>query len=413
MAAKAVVVAAVTDSTIYCIVKRIFLTTAALCSLALSFAQTPTDSSRYSKRKLSIEEINLVSSYYRQNGNNSAVTGGIGTEKLTDISNNLDVRLFLFDKKNRKNIFDLEVGFDHYTSASSDKIDLKANSSASSADTRIYPSLSWSRENDAKGTTIGAGLSFSSEFDYQSRGINLMFAKKSADKNGEFTAKLQGYFDQVTLVKPIELRSGGEHERYGNANRNTYALSLSYTQVVNTRLQVALLTDLVQQNGYLGLPFHRVYLTDGSVHQEKLPDQRFKMPIGIRANYFAGDRVVFRSYYRFYTDNWGVRSHTAELETPVKINPFFSLSPFYRFTHQQATRYFAGYEQHTAADEFYTSNYDLSAFNSHFAGMGLRLSPEKGVFGIAKLQSLELRYGHYSRSTGLNANIISLHLRYK
>ena len=41
-------------------------------------------------RKLKIEEINLVSSYYTQNGSNAAVTGGIGSEKLTDIANVFD-----------------------------------------------------------------------------------------------------------------------------------------------------------------------------------------------------------------------------------------------------------------------------------------------------------------------------------
>ncbi|WP_431292085.1 hypothetical protein [Pedobacter sp. P26] len=34
------------------------------------------DSSKYQSRKLKIDEINLVSAYYHQNGNNSAVTGG-------------------------------------------------------------------------------------------------------------------------------------------------------------------------------------------------------------------------------------------------------------------------------------------------------------------------------------------------
>ena len=39
------------------------------------FAQSSTDSG-YESRKLKLEEVNLVSSYYHQEGNNSAVTGG-------------------------------------------------------------------------------------------------------------------------------------------------------------------------------------------------------------------------------------------------------------------------------------------------------------------------------------------------
>jgi len=87
--------------------------------------------------------------------------------------------------------------------------------------------------------------------------------------------------------------------------------------------------DLVEQTGYLGLPFHRVYFTNGQDTIEKLPSQRFKLPIGFRLNYFLGDNVILKAYYRFYIDDWGVRSHTASLEVPIKITPS---SPSHLFT---------------------------------------------------------------------------------
>src|SRR6188474_3945364 len=163
---------------------------------ALSQGNTKTDSA-YRSRKLTFEEANLVSSYYRQDGNNSAVTGGIGSEKLTDLSNSIDLKLYRYDKRDRKHSYIGELGIDHYTSASSDKIDPHTISSASSADTRIYPSLSWTVENEKNGTTFGAGLSTSSEFDYQSFGANLSFAKKTKNRSGEFSARIQAYFDNL------------------------------------------------------------------------------------------------------------------------------------------------------------------------------------------------------------------------
>ncbi|SIP94671.1 Protein of unknown function [Chryseobacterium sp. RU33C] len=368
-------------------------------------------------KKLSFDEANLVSSYYHQDGNNSAVTGGVGSEKLSDFSNTIDVTMVKYDNKQRKNKFNLSVGVDHYTSASSDMIDLKANSSASHADTRIYPSFQWSRENESKGSTIFGGLSFSTEFDYQSYGANIGFAQKTANRMGEFTAKFQTYLDQVKLVTPIELRTGNstgrEHENYGTSGRNTFALSLAYSQIINQNFQVEFLTDAVQQTGFLSLPFHRVYFTDGSVHQETLPDKRFKLPLGVRANYFLGDRFILRTYYRYYTDSWGIRSNTFNIETPVKISPFVSVSPFYRYYSQKGTKYFAPYEQHTAFDDYYTSNYDLSTFKSNFYGAGIRFNPKNGLFGIERLNMLEIRYGHYTKSVGMSSDIISLNLRFK
>lgn len=393
--------------------KRIFLTAFGIACLLKGFSQQATDSAAFGSRKLKVDEINLVSSYYGQNGDHAAVTGGNGTQKLTDIANVFDIKLVKYDRKFRKHAFDVEVGIDHYTSASSDRVDLKANSSASHADTRIYPSLTWSMENEQKGTTISAGVSSSTEFDYQSFGANIGFAKKTKDRNGEFSAKLQAYFDQVRLIAPEELRGTGTAKDNGTEGRNTFAASLSWSQVINKNLQIALLADVVHQQGFLSLPFYRVYFTDGSVHQEKLPDSRFKIPLGFRANYFLGDRFIIRTYYRYYKDDWGISSHTVNLEVPVKITNFFSISPFYRFYNQTAVKYFAPYLQHTAQQEFYTSNYDLSEFNSNFVGAGIRLTPPKGVFGIQHWNMIELRYGHYMKNINMNANIVSMNIKFK
>jgi len=395
--------------------KKVFLTAAAVFAMLHSFAQiVPKDTTGFQSRKLKLDEINLVSSYYTQDGNNAAVTGGIGSQKLTDIANVFDVKLIKYDLKSRKHTFGLEVGIDHYTSASSDKIDLQANSSASHADTRIYPSLSWSVENERKGTTLALGLSSSTEFDYQSFGGNISFSAKTKDRSGEFTAKFQTYLDQVTLIEPIELRTNMlGHDQYGSAARNTFAGSLSYSQIINERLQLMLLGDVVQQHGYLSLPFHRVYFADNSVHQENLPSSRLKIPLGFRANYFVGDKMIIKTYYRYYTDNWGLNSHTVDLEVPIKLTSFFSISPFYRYYTQTAAKYFAPYQTHSPADQYYNSNYDLAKFNSNFFGAGIRFAPPKGILGLQSISMLELRYGHYTKNINMSADIISLNIKYK
>ena len=395
--------------------KKLFLSVIGIyVGLLAAFSQAvPKTDSAYKSRKLKFEEANLVSSYYSQDGNNATVTGGIGSEKLTDISNTIDLRLSKYDKKYRKHSLTLEFGIDHYTSASSDKIDPKTISSASSADTRFYPSLGWTVENEKKGTSFGAGLSYSGEFDYSSIGANVNFSKKTNNRNGEFFVKGQVFIDQVSLIYPEELRSQLNTRAGVNSSRNTFNGSIGWNQVINKRLQLSVDAEIVSQQGYLSLPFHRVYFNDNAVQIEKLPSQRLKFPLGLRANYFAGDKFILRSWYRFYHDNWGINSNSFQLETVVKITPFFSITPFYRFYQQTGSTYFAAYREHTAADNYYSSNYALSAFNSNFFGAGIRLAPPKGVIRIIRLNSLELRYGHYQRTTDMNANIISLNLSFK
>ncbi|WP_412468066.1 DUF3570 domain-containing protein [Pedobacter sp. KLB.chiD] len=374
------------------------------------------DSSNYQSRKLKIDEINLVSAYYHQNGNNSAVTGGIGTEKLSDFANTIDLQMSKFNKRGKKNTFLFELGIDHYTSASSDKIDPNTISSASSADTRIYPSLNWTHSNEETGNSFGFTGSYSTEFDYQSMGAAFNLTRLSKDKNTQFDFKLQAFLDQWTVILPIELRTentGKGHEQYDTAPRNSFSASFSLSQVISQKFQASLILEPSYQKGLLATKYQRDYFTDGSLRAETLPDKRYKLPIGLRMNYFLDDHFIIRTFYRYYMDNWGIRAHTAELEIPVKINSFFSISPFYRYNNQLGTRYFATYGQHAPSAQYFTSDYDLSTLTSNFYGAGIRFAPPKGVFGWQRLNMLELRYGHYSRSTSLVSNIVSLNLKFK
>jgi hypothetical protein len=194
--------------------------------------------------------------------------------------------------------------------------------------------------------------------------------------------------------------------------RNTVSTLFSFSQVINSRAQGSISIEPTYQSGYLGLPFHRVFFNNGKDTIENLPSQRLKLPVGLRLNYFLGDNFIIRSYYRFYVDSWGLISNTADFEVPIKINPFFSVSPFYRYYVQSAARYFAPYAEHSPTEEFYTSNYALAAFTSQFFGMGLRIAPPNGIL-MKSLSAMELRYGHYTQTTNLNANIISLSLKFK
>ena len=381
---------------------------------------TPKDSSGYQPKKLKLDEVNLVSSYYTQTGDHSAIRGGIGSEAVTDLANGLELKWVGTDARQRKNTLTAGIGVDHHTAASQAWIS-KTGASKRTDGLRIYPSLDWTRENEKKGSSFSLGGYYSNEFNYQSLGFSAGVNQKTKN-NAEFGLKLSGYFDQVKLILPSEFEPAGaytiardgelKHPHYGSSPRETYTASFSFSQVINTRLQATFLLDGVYQSGYLGLPFHRVYFSDGTDSIEKLPSNRLKLPLGFRLNYFLGDKIILRGYYRYYIDSWGLRSHTASLEVPVKLTPFFSISPFYRYYTQTAVNYFAPYEQHLKSDTYYTSNYALSKFSSNFFGAGFRLAPPKGIFGT-NLSTMEIRYGHYTQTTDLISNVISLNLQFR
>lgn len=382
-----------------------------------SKAQNDTVSSSYKKNKLKIEEINFVSSYYTQDGDNSAVSGGVGTEKLTDIATNFEVILSKKDSKNNIHGLDINVGIDSYTSASSDNIDPSTVTSASYQDIRIYPSANYTVQNVEKRYILTAGVSFSAEYDYTSIGANLGYTKTSKDKNTEFSVKGMAFFDTWKVILPIEIRNNptdNDANHLDSKTRTSYNLGMTLSQVINKNFQIALLTDIGYQEGLLATKFNRVYFDDLSVRSEKLPNTRFKIPIGIRANYFLSDKIVLRTFYRYYYDNWNINSHTISLEPSFKLTPFSSLSLPYRFYMQTGSRYFDAINQHQLTDEYYTSDYDLSKFSSNMIGLGYHLTDsDKGIFNIKRVHSLELRYGYYTRNNGLSSHILTLALQFK
>jgi Protein of unknown function (DUF3570) len=397
--------------------KKIFITAGLLVSMLFrtTAQSSTTEEEAYEKRKLKIDEINFVSSYYQQDGDRSAVTGGIGTEKLTDYANSFDLKMSKYDLKNRQHNFTLDFNIDYYTSASSDNIDPRTVSGASRQDIHIYPSFSWSMKNAKTRITQGLTYSFSTEWDYKSHGFTASWAKASKDNNRELSIKASAFIDKWSIILPIEFRTSSTQTRGREETkpRNSYNVSFSLSQVINERFQLMAVVEPSYQEGLLSTPYHRVFFSDNTKTVEKLPGSRFKLPIGLRASYFFGDNSIVRAFYRYYMDNWGMTAHTVNLEGSYKITPFISISPYYRLNSQTAVDYFRAYQQNNSASTYYTSDYDISDMNTNFYGSGVRFAPVNGVLGIKSLSSLELRYGHYTRTTGMVANIVTMHLKMK
>ncbi|WP_053978371.1 DUF3570 domain-containing protein [Mangrovimonas xylaniphaga] len=417
-----------------------------LLFVAVGYSQTQSadtlqtePSSAYKKRVLETTEVDFLMSYYAQDGKHAAVSGGIGDEKLTDITPTFVVAIPL----NSDDVLTVDAGISAYTSASSSNINpfdsnkpaspFSDSSGASRSDTWVNGNFSYAHSSDDRNKIVGANLSVASEFDYFSIGFGGNYTRLFNEKNTEVGVKANVFLDTWNPQYPIELRGGFSHpgivgpgtydpikyEKFNDLGRNSYSLSLSFSQILTKNLQASVFMDIVLQQGLLSTPHQRVYFADQpdffiddfqlADDVERLPDSRFKIPIGGRLNYFFNEKLTLRTYYRFYSDDWGITSHTASVELPYKIGDKFTLYPIYRYYTQTAADYFAPYEEHLSTEEFYTSDYDLSKFNSNQFGVGFNYTDIFTSFHIWKagLKSIDFRYGYYKRSDGLSANIFS------
>lgn len=368
----------------------------------------------YKKRRVSSTQIQVLYSYYTQDGDHSAITGGIGTEWLHVYSPEFN----LTHRPDSNRILGLNGGIDIITSASMDNIDF-VKSSASRVSERFYLNPSYSVLIKRSRTRLGVNTGVSLESAYLSFPVGISAIHTSRSGATEISASLQCYFDDLRfgrcsktysgpleLVYPIELRDTTWFSIY---LRNSYNLDLALYQVINTKMQLAIFPELVYQKGLLSTPYHRVFFADGVTERvEKLPTERFKFPLGIQFNFFAAPRVIIRSYYRFYHDNFGITAHTIQFEVPVKITPELTLSPLARFYTQTPALWFHASGKADTKDHFYTSDYDLSRFTSYKPGLTIRYAPQNTLANHYTFDAISLRYCFYKRSDGLTGNILSL-----
>lgn len=396
--------------------KRKFLLAGILSAFLLQSKAQNADSS-YQKSTLSKTEVELVYNHYIQDGHNSAVTGGIGTEKLTVYSPS--VRIGQTFKE--YNTLRFVGGIDIVSSASADNIDF-VMSSASKRDARSYGNLNYQRQLKRKDLKLGIGSGFSIESDYLSIPILASAEYTNPTKTRTYSFDFQAYFDDmrwgrldpdyyrpVKLIYPVELRNRKWFDTY---RRDSYNFKLGLTQIINPRLVLGIFPEISYQKGLLSTPFHRVYFKDNSLKVENLPQERYKFPLSIRLNYFMGSRTILKLNYGFYYDSFDILGNSLELEAAIKTSPQWTISPFFRFYNQSGSEYFNPYKQHEISAKFYTSDYDLASFQSYKAGVNLRYLPSAYVTKRISFDELNLRYGYYHRSNGLNAHMVTLAVKF-
>jgi len=479
--------------------KSIFFIFLFTISISLFSQQNKDSTNVYKKRVLESSEIDFLASFYSQDGNNAAVTGGIGTEELKNIAVDITIAIPLNDDT----FFTFDGTISDYSSASSSNLNPfsgasrdrdddddddddknKNNSSqsiikgspwvastgASQNDLWVSGVLGINHSSDDRNTVSSAHLSFANEYDYTSYGIGAGITKLFNKKNTEIGLTANMYLDTWRPQYPTEIKtfvnnngnlftdffedtmildSNGDITDKTSSNtwkpinttlvenkgRNTYSASLSFSQILNKNLQISLFADVITQKGWLSNPMQRVYFKDkanyyigeaddiahytnpnknNGVFQladdiERLPNNRLKTPVGMRLHYYVNEYVVFKTYYRYYFDDWGINSHTLSVELPIKITDKFTLYPNYRFYNQTASTYFHPYEEALSTSDFYTSDYDLSKFNSNQFGVGIKYTDVFVKLKLWKigLKNISLNYSYYSRNTGLDAYIVT------
>lgn len=362
--------------------------------------------------KVNKTQIDIVYNQYIQNGNNSAVTGGIGTEELTVYGPSFTIK-----RQWTKNSLKVNFGADIISSASTDNIDF-VMSSASVLDTRSYANAVYERHFAKKELSIYGGMGFSIESDYFSIGSRIGFVKENIKKLSQYSAEFQMFNDDLRwgrlsvgewrpqkLIYPYELRY---KEWYDGYRRNSFNLKLGFSKAIDKRSIFGVYPLLIYQQGLLATPFHRIFFNNGSQAVENLPKERFRGSLALKWNHFVGGRLITKTTLNPYVDNWGILAFSIENETAIKMNDLWTILPNVRFYTQRGSHYFAPYKAHSPDALFYTSDYDVASIQTYNIGFGIRFSPYAKYGQKYQFNTVLLRYHFLYRSNDVTGHTLSI-----
>lgn len=222
-------------------------------------------------------------------------------------------------------------------------------------DSRVALSSSWSQPLTRllKGSI---GVNASKEYDYLSLGLNASLTKETESKNTSFSMGLSYTSDTISPVggAPVplaEMTPSGttQAKSSGDENKKTLDLLFGVSQVMSRTWIVQGNLSVGISDGYSNDPYKVVTIFDDTTGAtlgdplkyvyENRPDSRMKQSL-----YLASKKQtnfgVLSTAYRYYTDDWGLDSHTLDLALNFKLNEKWRLEPNVRYYSQSAVDFF-------------------------------------------------------------------------
>ncbi len=238
---------------------------------------------------------------------------------------------------------------------------------------------------------FSAGYTNSDESDYEA---DTYYFSASQDFFGDLTNVTFGY-----ARGDDEVRQNGNDDFVEEIERNAYRVGIS--QVLSPRLLMALNYEAITDEGYLNNPY-RVYryLTDpldpsAGFQQatEVYPDTRTSDAAGLKFLYHMPWRGALGTSYRYFTDDWGIDAHTAEIGYTHTFGPHWIAELRYRYYEQGQADFYSDLFQFASQDEkdFRARDKELSEMSSQTVSLYVNYERKIG-FGPMDKVGVSLQY---------------------
>jgi len=243
----------------------------------------------------------------------------------------------------------------------------------------------------------------SRENNYDSDFAALALQHEFFDRNTTLSISYAINRDEINTVKLADIRPFPR-------DASLDAITLSLAQVLSPRMVVQATLFYAKQEGYLAHPENILVFSDGTFGEEVHPESRSRRAVVGRLVRYFETRSALHAAYRYYRDDWGIRSHTLDSKWYQYFGRHWIGRIGYRFYEQSASDFYEDIYDSSPArlnnTSFQTIDGKLRSFTSHLYGIKFITTAWQIPWSFFKETEIDLKFDRYQQSGGYRAYVI-------
>ena len=286
-------------------------------------------------------------------------------------------------------------------------------------DTRVVLGIDWESElSRLMRHTLTANVS--SERDYLSLGVSDTLQHDFHNRQTTVSAGIGLTLDTISpeggTPDGLQLLSASG-EAGGDEQKSSVDLLLGITRVLNRHTLTQVNFSHTYSTGYLTDPYKILSMIDPATGEtvqdingdflyrhEKRPDTRTSNSLYWKLQHQLTQDVVYLSY-RYFQDDWGIRSHTMDLKYRYELLGGNYLQPHYRYYRQTA----ADFYHHSLVDDgalpdYASADLRLGEMTGTTVGLKFGIPLSDGEFNIRFEKMVQTGESHPADAIGVQRN---------
>ena len=284
-----------------------------------------------------------------------------------------------------------------------------------------YGALNYDDDRESIGATLTTrfasrdelvvGVNYSKEADYEAREISseyMHFLDSSKNQSLSLGISYQSNRVEVPCYENSMCDSAsGASELF---DVDVVSAELGFSQVIDETSLVKVSVFTSNEDGYLSNPYMNVVRQENlnsdivNVLPEEKPDKRISYGSTLQYTKALSENLASNNTYRFYTDDWGIQSHTLSSELYYELGQDWILGAGLRYYMQSEADFY--HDAYFGSEGVASSDERMSEFNA----IGYKLSAD---YKVSQDLSLNAGLNFYNQDNNFDATYYNIGLKYR